>query len=136
MKLRVLLSTVFLLLISQVYAQEEEMRKQMRTPEENAVEILGKLEEKIELDDQQRKSVYDIHVDFFTSMQEVMKERNREKMEELVEARNKQVKEILEKKQYRKYLSVMQENRPQRPEGGRGGQGGPGGMRGGGRGGM
>ncbi|WP_156152212.1 hypothetical protein [Flammeovirga sp. OC4] len=131
MNLKLPLSIIFMFLLSQVYAQEETQRQKL-TAEERAVEILGKLEEKIELDDQQRKSVYDIHVDFFNDVHEVMKQKDREKMEELVEARNQKVQEVLEKKQYRKYLTVMQENRPQR----QGGPGGRGGMRGGGRGGM
>ncbi|KXX70229.1 hypothetical protein [Flammeovirga sp. SJP92] len=123
MKFKLLLSAVFLFTLTHLFAQED-IKKQKRSPEESAVETLGKLEEKIELDDQQRKSVYDIHVDFFTSMHEVMKEKDREKMQELEEARNEKVKEVLEKKQYRKYLTVMEENKPQRPQGGRGGQGG------------
>ncbi|MBB3697550.1 hypothetical protein KMW28_05170 [Flammeovirga yaeyamensis] len=139
MNLRLLFSITFSMMALALFAQDSErQRPNHSTPEEKSVETLGQLEEKIELTDEQRKGIYDIHLEFFTNAQEAMKERDKEKMETLENTRNEKVKDLLGKKLYRKYLSVMNENKPQGPpngrqgggRGGRGGMGGPGGGQG------
>ncbi|NLR91177.1 hypothetical protein [Flammeovirga agarivorans] len=128
MHLKVSITTLFLFVFCYVNGQNND-RKPMGTPEEMATETLGKIEEEVELTNDQRKGVYDIHVAFFTDAQEAMKQRDKEKMEELETVRNERVKELLGKKLYRKYITVMESSKPQRPSGGR--PGGRGGMRGG-----
>ena len=119
MNLKLSICIIFSMISSILYAQDDEVeRLKQFSPEEKSVETLGLLEEKIELTDEQRKGIYDIHLEFFTNAQEAIKDRNREKIESLVKSRNEQVKDLLGNKLYRKYLSVMNENKPQGPPNG------------------
>lgn len=113
-KLKSLAVIIVMLITTSAMAQQG--KRERPSVEQRVINVITKIEKKIEFDESQKATIEEAFTGFFTSADEKMNSGNRPEkaeMEALEKQRDIKIKEVLSQKQYEEYLKISCQLRPQ-----------------------